>query len=303
MGWTHRIFRYSNRLSVERERRIATERLLESERQFRLTLERQLSPSKNQKGTLVIQPAELVALLTLTGLALFGIALITYRAFYDQFGMEPEEAGLGYLQILAQAALGAAAFAASIAIPIAIIMVISKMSPIENFGRSAQIENFERSAQVVLGMYVFMAAVLFGFVSDLTGVNISTARIALLIVLASMPLLWWKRFRRSKLHIALGALLVFSLLVIPHSIGRQLADKVRLGEPTSTAATGRFLRIPAKRVEAFWNVSGTLRPFEQELMFLGQADGTVHLYDLEAHAVYRIPAESVVLRSLNSIKT
>jgi hypothetical protein len=215
MGWVRNIFRYSNQLSVERERRIAAEKLLASEREFRLTLERELPQSKNQRGALSIQPAELVALLTLAGLALFGIALVTYRAFYDRFGMEPEEAGLGYLQILTQAALGASAATLIIVIP-GSYLVISNTLPIRGF---------EWSARVVLGLYIFTMAVLFGLVSDLTGVDIKTAWVALLVILASMPLLWWKKFRQSKLHIALGALLILALLFIPNSIGRQLADK------------------------------------------------------------------------------
>ena len=56
---------------------------------------------------LVRQLVDVKTLLAVFGLALYAILRIAYGRFYAAFGLSPDDLGLGYVELLAQSAIGA----------------------------------------------------------------------------------------------------------------------------------------------------------------------------------------------------
>src|SRR5215213_68430 len=80
-------------------------------------------PGKNNSDRRVAflgAPQELLSLLTMVGLLLYGVSILGYRAFYGTLGIDPEEVGLGYSLIVTQAALGVLLFT----LPLVILSIL-----------------------------------------------------------------------------------------------------------------------------------------------------------------------------------
>jgi hypothetical protein len=239
-------------------------------------------PSANLLGHL----GEALSAVSLAGLILYGVALLGYRAFYGRFGIEPEEAGLGYNQILAQAAFGATFF----------LVVLLADDFFE--GRLVEIVNRDRLRRVT-ALWAVVFAVFLSLLAN------GGTRITIFVVLAmtaiTVPLLFLhSRFRERPDAVSAGPILVFYLIMLitaPLLVGNQLASDYIAGQKETPFAIVGLLHVNVKSVAVLW--TGEDSPWtpttEASFLYLGQSNGMAALYDTRSSKTYRVPIDSVAI--------
>jgi hypothetical protein len=229
---------------------------------------------------------ETLSALTLAGLILYGVALLGYRAFYGRLGIEPEEAGLGYTQILAQAAFGATFF---------LIVILAS-----DFFEGGLVEYFTQD--LLHRLFAVWSVITIVFLSLLSngGSRVSgIIVIAMALISGPLPFLY---FRSSKQPSPKGAgrILIFYLVILvvtPVLVGRQLANDYIAGEEETPIAIVGMLHVNVKSVTVSW--IGDDPPWapttEATFLCLGQSNGMVTLYDRRSDKTYRLPIGSVAI--------
>jgi hypothetical protein len=239
-------------------------------------------PSPNLSGGF----GEILSAISLAGLILYGVALLGYRAFYGGLGIEPEEAGLGYPQILAQAAFGAAFFLA---------VLLGDM-----FFEGRLVEYFTQDRLHRLTSLWSVVSIVF-----LSLISNGGYRITIIVVVASLaitaPILFLHSRTPKQPHAAsAGRILVFyliMLIIIPLLVGRQLASDYISGEEETPLAIVGLLRVNVKSVAVSW--IGDDPPWiptpEASFLYLGQSNGMAALFDTRTSETYRVPIESIAI--------
>jgi len=235
-------------------------------------------------------PRTIVAVLALT---LYSVLRVSYEAFYGPLGLSPEDLGLGYLELLAQAAIGIVAIAA------VITMILGGAALTER----AMVDMVERSSlrpwQVGFVYALGLLALAIGIVvtpADSPVFLVSLGGLGLLSVslfIAGVPSLLREAAggkgiderKASRSRSAVLGLLILGLGLASASFivtARHDSMTVRAGFATQPRILGlRLASWGAEPATISWitaDIDKSLRSLTGEcLLYLGQADGTVFL--------------------------
>jgi hypothetical protein len=183
-------------------------------------------------------PKNIVSLLTVAGLVLYGALLVTYNEFYQGLGVKTSDVGLTYTTVLS----GAAGLAVILVAVVGFAVLVAR-----------------RFKWRVLWTLIIFVSLFFGFVVGFGGLK---ARDRANAVRVGEPV------AESRLFL----LVLLSLTAEPVLV-----------EPTSTTAA--LPSLPTR----------TDRP----LLLLGQANGTIVVYDSVLQKAVYLPASSVTLQVSN----
>jgi hypothetical protein len=220
-------------------------------------------------------PERLISYITLAGLLLYGIAVFGYRVCYETIGVDPEEAGLSYAQIVTQAALG------TTILVIAVILLLMLRFPLEQFLSTQEGQFF--------GFYIVVATVIVALSINGDG-RISLIGIGVIVVI-SVPVAIWALHRSLGKGLMIAGVLLFltSLIVTPIVIGSELGNEIKAGKTETPISLVGLLRVRVRLVAATWSDSPPEWANSSGLYYyLGEADGVILLYDTENCTVDRI---------------
>jgi hypothetical protein len=249
----------------------------------RVALQRQLQRKNYKERREPLGPSEsLLSYFTLSGLLLYGIAVFGYRAFYGTFGVDPEEAGLTYSQIVTQAAIGATILI------FAVVLLLALRYPLESHLRT-------REGQF-LGFYVLSQTVIVAL-SFNGGVRVTIYCIAMLFCVSAPVGYWVWRRKGGKVLIGLTVLLsLVSLVFAPIVIGTQVANEIRHGQLETPLSLWGLLRVRVRLVDVKWTDKPPqwADPSVHCYYYLGEENGIILLYEPKQDATYRLSLEGAI---------
>ena len=257
--------------------------------------------------------------LAVLAIVAYVVLRVAYGQFYGAFRLTPDDLGLGYLELLAQSALGAAALLIFSGLLISILLaalaglmaVIAGNSP----GRAGIPPRWAIRVAAIALASVLVVLVLVDIIAPATAVSI------LLVGLASVAAgvarrhlaadepdpgavtLQWLRRDIAPLIAVLAIMIGGAILV---SDGVTAGTAARAGQSTRSL-TLYGVPVVSWRADAAtltWtarDVSPVLRPLAGDcLMYLGQSNGTVFVYHPgpARRGTYRIPAATVLVRTV-----
>lgn len=270
------------------------------------------------------QLSDVKTLLALFGLALYGVLRVAYGRFYAAFGLSPDDLGLGYLELLAQSALGVvfllAVFALLIWCYVAFYVWVARdvrddVRPVVQFARRLLAGDLPEKARVALaGVAAVLLAVLYwrlgSIVLAVAAIGGVAAYWSVSIVRGSRTILRGigreppadeepaaRRWRRGLAAIAVVALLLAGATLIGQA--DMDADSVAAGRATHPEFLGvRLTSWGADPATLAWTtdkVDAALRPLSTScVMYLGQSDGTIFV--ALGGATFRVPASQATVR-------
>lgn len=267
--------------------------------------------------------AHTTTLLALFALVAYAVLRVVYGRFYGEFGLSPEELGLGYAELLAQAALAVAvllvfqAVIVTFGVIIWIGLLVELLADARRWwatrrGRPAPAR--EESAisdwvgatfvvafvvvvllSLVLGrraiagyglLAIVLASLAVGYVRLLArGVRHTRRGLAGELMLRGRPATAWWRGGAAGIALAIAVLATVTLVVAADDDAATIRD----GGPAHFTRLGvRLVSWGAEPATLVWtgpDVGAELRPLENAcLMYLGQHDGTLLLYSPHAPA-------------------
>jgi hypothetical protein len=239
--------------------------------------------------------------LAFVSVAAYAIMRVSYERFYAQFGVTPEDVGANSTAILGES--GARVFAYSV------------LFAIIPYGLSLAVFYFaaRRRRHGVRGWLFVILAALFPLAAyqEVTGAGILGAYVA--VVLAGLVALacWvgWKGPGVNWGHIAVVSLsfgiVWLNLRYLPASAARAGRCVVESHDALRFVHTHRHLpflgptavlSLPVERARVSWLGNPLQRPsFGPHLLYLGQASGTVVLYDADRGRALRVPAADALI--------
>jgi hypothetical protein len=261
------------------------------------------------------------ALLSLAGLGFYALLRVAYMRFYAPFGLSPDDLGLGYAQLLAQAAIGVILLLAAAGLVIALLVGlyvkvltwIGLAHLVELFSDRLRRWIWSRGFQRALAVVGILVAILVaaGCAVGLYGYRV----IALLILVAAGsaglrriwqgvmgaragPVNWWRR------GVAVIVVLAFAAAADMFiETADQNAKATRNGQPGHPAWYGIQLTTWGSDAATLaWStesVDPAIRYLASScLMYLGESDGTLFVYlpDSPGPATFRIPASAATVR-------
>ena len=249
--------------------------------------------------------------------ALYAVLVAIHRliasGFYDQFGVTPEEAGSGVAASALDAAAGA--FVLLVLVPtllLTLIVVAVALAGLEVVKRTVEVIRRQQKAVAinVVHRLAILAVIVVGVVlSRITGSWLPAVGGGLVVGLLleigeSVPRISYPEAAvevssdspRRKWFIPFSLAMAVALLVISFLQADRAGREVKRGNevhgyPSAAISAQRATVTPLTDPSS--NVIVELQ--RHCLMFLGQANGTVVLYDVDAQATVRLPAASVVI--------
>jgi hypothetical protein len=254
--------------------------------------------------------------IALVGVLLYAVLRVAYSTFYGRFGLTPDDLGLGYVELLVQAAVGVVALIAVYVVLIGAFLGFY----VGMWGRGGEPQEpgwgdslgVRARVAIVVGT-VCLAAVLVvagvmswfaaeGVFASLTFLGLLTLYLptGLRRIEAGLAGAHRARWRAMLVLAGLVALLAPTVTLLEQATGD--AARVHGGRPAAPTFLGfRLASWGAHRAAVAW--TGPARPDgthslqDRCFMFLGQSDGTDFLYEPGTDAVVRAPAASVVVRT------
>jgi hypothetical protein len=268
----------------ERAHREAAEACAADEHRRRVALEQQLERKDDRERRQPLGlPETLLSSFTLAGLLLYGVAVFGYRAFYGTFGVDPEEAGLTYSQIVAQAALGATV------VIFAIVLLLAW-----RYSLASRLRTWEGQFLV---LYVLSVTIIVAL-SFNGGIRVTVLCIALLFCI-SIPVGYWT-WRRKGGKVLIGLIVLLSLVSLvgaPIAIGTEVANEIKRDQLETPMSLWGLLRVRVRLVDVKW--SGKERPDWADpsvhcYYYLGEENGVILLYDSQNRATHRLSLEGAI---------
>lgn len=223
----------------------------------------------------------LVPALTAIGLALYGALAFGYSRFYGEFGVSPDEVGLGYVQALSRSA-GAVFLFFAIGFAYVAIGVVQLRIVYRSLVRAADRADAVGRAEALRDEGAPQRG---GASSNSDG---SSRPRELLLYLAS----------------TLAAVALVVVVVVFATAAKNRADQVRQGQavgPVKFLVGSVLLDLRAQPATILW--TGRTSPATSVLkggrclMYLGQSDGTTVLYDPLAGETLRVPSAAVLVEA------
>lgn len=268
-------------------------------------------PPKVEHGT-GAHLSDLRNLLALLSIGLYAILRIAYVRFYAPFGLSPDDLGLGYVELLAQAAIGA----------VLLIVVIGTVLSLFGFAVYGLSTLNKRPAISALTSVLVVLSVLL-----VVGAGLVYGLLGGLVVFLSLIVLWLvglavvgagqtvtnlslARYDSTRNLVRIGfacATVVAVIIAGRVMISAASRDADRIATDARTTHPSLFgVRLTSWGAEAAtlsWTtdkIDARLRPLARRcVMYLGQSNSTVFVYDAAApHLTYRLPAGAVALRVL-----
>lgn len=256
------------------------------------------------------------AMLAIATVVAYALLRIAYGRFCEPFGLSPDDLGLGYVELLAQSALGLAILLATIGVSFAVLFA-ALIGVAMTIG--AGISPWRRDTTpswVVRG--VALALVAISAILVLAGAAPAGAAILYAVLaFAAMPVvvaarqlrgdtsyadpITWSWLMLNVVPLVAGVALLLGGALLVHD-GGAIARMAREGRSASTSLFGvRLMSWRADAATIAWtgDVAPALRSLERTcVMYLGRSDGTVFVYVPGAprRGTYRLPATSVVVR-------
>lgn len=266
-------------------------------------------------------------LLTVSGLLMYALIRSAYALFYGRLGVEPEEVGLGYAEVLAQSLVGILVFAILVGTLLITLFLSWRLVLVPSitlgimFHRSLNLSRrtflffyflllvlqsvivfilimrFEPAAYLVVPLYAFLPGFAIGDALARQG-SLEDSAFKLANERARDLSQGFGLTVRNLVPFGLGIgfLLIFELLFINAPFD---ANAVKSGN--SLAGTKiRVIQLPVLRNRAelarVWFRQEAPAWIAREcLMYLGQSDGTTVLYAVRSHRALRIPSSDVSL--------
>lgn len=274
---------------------------------------------------LVRQLADVKTLLAVFGLALYAILRIAYGRFYAAFGLSPDDLGLGYVELLAQSAIGAVVLLAVFGLlmwSFAAFYVNAGQALLEDVrpardwlrGRLGERALKESAGPVLGGVALALAGLLYW---QLGSVVLAVAAVAAVVVVAGVGIargtrsmvrglghdpvrpgtVAAQRWRRGIAALAVVALVLAGATLIAQA--DMDADTVAEGRAAHPQFLGvRLTSWGAEPATLSWttdSVDASLRPLAGVcVMYLGQSGGTIFL--ARGGATFRVPASIASVR-------
>lgn len=267
----------------ERAHRAAAEARAADEHQRRVALEQQLERKDDSERRKPLGLSEtLLSSFTLAGLLLYGVAVFGYRAFYGTFGVDPEEAGLTYSQIVAQAALGATI------VIFAIVLLLA--------WRYSLVSRLRTWEGQFLVLYVISVTVIVAL-SFNGGIRVTVLCIGILSCV-SIPVGYWT-WRRKGGKVLISLIVLFSLISLlgaPIAIGTEVANEIKHGQLETPMSLWGLLRVRVRLVDVKWTGEPPdwADPSVHCYYYLGEENGVILLYDSQHRVTHRLSLEGAI---------
>ncbi|HEX9774710.1 MAG TPA: hypothetical protein VGB83_03910 [Actinomycetota bacterium] len=251
---------------------------------------------------LVARVKEYTALLAGLSVVFYAALRMVYVSFYSRFGLVPEEVGLGKAEILAQAAAGPIVLVAFISLLVfavvwvyVVFLPMSISTSLRSMMRSLRIEQadlerarsqFEQQwlGKTRLGKSLFEMSARIATEGRRTTVRQELTKSIRPIAVFSL---------------VVGSVLAFAILPLR---AIELADGLTIrGEPihvtSGTVGPLPMLQVRAEPVEVVAPDGSTEAAFASEcLVYLGEAEDRIMVYDVRDAVLLRIPSGDVVTR-------
>jgi hypothetical protein len=260
-------------------------------------------------------------LLPVIGAALYTLLRVVYSRFYWKLGLQPEDVGLGYAQILDQSLVALVLLTAfsSVAITLLVLIPDSWFQP--KFARRW----FTLLSVIIPGEFGLILFLLWpsnppslvrGFLPLIFFISFIVYGIWLRLIRAThavpaRPELRAQRTVEIRIAIAwivatLGPLLSLSLIAQVKAMDEIAAD-VRNGktahyllfDPPVLAIGGDPATVywPATPLPPSSPSPQTPAPYQHCLMYIGQANGSTVLYDVKSKTAIRVPSNTIIVQT------
>jgi hypothetical protein len=264
------------------------------------------------------------ALIAVIGLVLYAVLRVAYVAFYQPFGLSPDDLGFGYLDLLGQAAVATLVFTALLVVLlwIMIAVILGGIRLAKTRGRLPWEPQEQEDAghkktplwlsvvRFVWTALLFVATLLlvgeFFGLDPLPGVAPYLFSAAGLALVAAAALEWYEgREPRERAWVdpVVATTIFIAFAVVSATLIAQAtfdADDVRDGH--SRHPTGLGMRLAswgAERATIRWTETDTARRVPglegRCVMYFGEANGTVFLYRPGTRDTLRLPASAIVV--------
>ena len=273
--------------------------------------------------------------LAVLGIVLYAVLRIAYSVFYSNFGLTPDDLGLGYLDLLIQSAVGTVMLLMAMFIVEALVVVAyvgiwgdfrNSIRDLRHTGsaeserpppakqKDESVTPQSRNRRGRRGRWVgsigLLAVTVLAVVGWLVGLGVLALPLYCVLFVPTL-IVGIKltkrgltenraRWERGLAAIALATLGLAILLLL--SRAESDAERVQLGYPSSDTVLGfRITTWGAEDATVSWTsnqIAADLRPLAGRcLMYLGQSNGTAFLYLVSTHEVYRVPTAVIVVRT------
>jgi hypothetical protein len=280
-------------------------------------------PRATRELAQLIQTA--ASLLFIAGAGLFAAIRFGQQVFYNRFGVRPEEVGLSYAASVSRAAVTIVALSTGAAFFYAVQVLrarlITQITRIHRFGRLAStVISFLITAAATIALLLLLklvgdtplefavqfiayatAIVLFWSMTKEMLTDSPTLRRLVAAVQPSTRRLVATLSKPLGLLVFIS-LLSFGTLVLSGFTANAAANKVEAGEGVSPNSGFGILGLRAEPVLALGSLPENLDVSDRYVMYLGQYESTVVLYDIGSYETIRVPADSIAVSSGPSVE-
>jgi hypothetical protein len=265
------------------------------------------------------------SLLFIAGAGLFAAIRFGQQVFYNRFGVRPEEVGLSYAASVSRAAVtivvlstGAAFF---YAVQVLRVQLVTWIARLRRFGRlAAIIVSVLITVAAIIALLLLLkllgdtplefalqflfyaiAIVYFWSMSKEMFSDIRFFRRLVSTVQASLRRLAATLLKPLGLLVCLS-LFSFGTLILSGFTANTAANRVEAGEGVSPNSGFGILGLRAEPVLALGSLPENLEVSDRDIMYLGQYESTVVLYDISSYETIRVPADSIAVSSGPSVE-